>query len=172
MRIGSLNSIERTDQTHSNPPHAVRIDSDRNSLTEYDSKGKREADLSISLWISDSTNTQGGGQETTALTFLTQLTHHGMIYVPIGYSDPSLFDMSEVHGGSPYGAGTFAGPTGARQPSALELGVEMQRTVLLRILPLPADVIAQRCCQTAQCRSHGQRRRDDRIQSAIRARTI
>jgi len=70
-----------------------------------------------------STGTQGGGQETTALTFLTQLTHHGMIYVPIGYSDPSLFNMEEIHGGSPYGAGTFAGPTGARQPSALELGV-------------------------------------------------
>lgn len=45
-----------------------------------------------------STGTQGGGQETTALTFLTQLTHHGMIYIPIGYSDPSLFNMDEVHG--------------------------------------------------------------------------
>jgi hypothetical protein len=29
-----------------------------------------------------STGTQGGGQETTALTTLTQFTHHGMIYVP------------------------------------------------------------------------------------------
>ena len=70
-----------------------------------------------------STGTQGGGQETTALTFITQLTHHGIIYIPIGYSDPSLMNMDEVHGGSPYGAGTLAGPTGARQPSALELGV-------------------------------------------------
>lgn len=70
-----------------------------------------------------STGTQGGGQETTALTFVTQLTHHGMIFVPIGYSDPALFNMDEIHGGSPYGAGTFAGPSGARQPSALELGV-------------------------------------------------
>lgn len=70
-----------------------------------------------------STATQGGGQETTALTTLTQFTHHGMIFVPIGYSDPSLFNMDEVHGGSPYGAGTFAGPKGDRMPSALELGV-------------------------------------------------
>jgi len=70
-----------------------------------------------------STGTQGGGQETTALTALTQFTHHGMVYVPIGYSDPSLFNMDEIHGGSPYGSGTYAGPTGARQPSALELGV-------------------------------------------------
>lgn len=27
---------------------------------------------------------QGGGQETTALTFVTQLAHHGMMFVPIG----------------------------------------------------------------------------------------
>jgi len=70
-----------------------------------------------------STATQGGGQETTALTTLTQFTHHGMIYIPLGYQDPSLFNMEEIHGGSPYGAGTFAGAKGDRQPSALELGV-------------------------------------------------
>jgi len=70
-----------------------------------------------------STATQGGGQETTALTTITQFTHHGLVYVPIGYHDPSLFNMDEIHGGSPYGAGTFAGPKGDRMPSALELGV-------------------------------------------------
>jgi len=70
-----------------------------------------------------STATQGGGQETTALTTVTQLTHHGMLYVPIGYGNPSLFNMDEVHGGSPYGAGTFAGGDGSRQPTTLELGV-------------------------------------------------
>lgn len=31
-----------------------------------------------------STATQGGGQETSTLTFLTQLAHHGMMFVPIG----------------------------------------------------------------------------------------
>lgn len=70
-----------------------------------------------------STGTQGGGQETTALTSLTNFTHHGMIYVPIGYSTPLVADMSEMHGGSPYGAGTFAGATGNRQPSKIELGI-------------------------------------------------
>uniref|UniRef100_A0A7S2TF08 Flavodoxin-like domain-containing protein n=1 Tax=Lotharella oceanica TaxID=641309 RepID=A0A7S2TF08_9EUKA len=70
-----------------------------------------------------STGTQGGGQETTALTFVTQLVHHGMVFVPIGYACPKLFDMSEPHGGSPYGAGTLAGPDGKRQPSKLELEV-------------------------------------------------
>jgi len=69
-----------------------------------------------------STGTQNGGQETTALTSFTSFVHHGMVIVPLGYSDPQLFDMSAVHGGGPYGAGTHAG-AGDRQPSALELSV-------------------------------------------------
>lgn len=40
---------------------------------------------------------------------------------PAGYSNPKLMDLSEVHGGSPWGAGCLAGPDGSRQPSALEL---------------------------------------------------
>ncbi len=69
-----------------------------------------------------STATQNGGQETTALTAVTQFTHHGMLYVPAGYIFPSLqFDNSTPHGGSPYGVGTLAGPTGASQPTEAEL---------------------------------------------------
>jgi len=67
-----------------------------------------------------SSATQSGGQETTALTFVTQLTHHGMVFVPAGYCTPTFFDMSEIHGGSPYGAGTYAGPDGSRKPTANE----------------------------------------------------
>jgi NAD(P)H dehydrogenase (quinone) len=67
-----------------------------------------------------STGTQNGGQETTALTFVTQLVHHGMLFVPMGYSNPKMFDLSEPHGGSPYGAGTIAGPDGSRMPSVIE----------------------------------------------------
>lgn len=74
-----------------------------------------------------STAVQGGGQETTALTFVTQLTHHGMIFVPLGYSTPLLFNMDEVHGGSPYGAGTFAAGDGSRQPSELEQNVAVHQ---------------------------------------------
>jgi len=33
-----------------------------------------------------SVGTQNGGAETTALTFVTQLAHHGMVFVPCGYS--------------------------------------------------------------------------------------
>ncbi|CAO2177976.1 unnamed protein product, partial [Urochloa humidicola] len=68
-----------------------------------------------------STGTQGGGQETTPLTAITQLTHHGMVFVPVGYTfGAKLFGMDQVQGGSPYGAGTFAGD-GSRCPSEVEL---------------------------------------------------
>ncbi|CAL0300856.1 unnamed protein product [Lupinus luteus] len=68
-----------------------------------------------------STGSQGGGQETTPLTSITQLVHHGLIFVPIGYTfGAGMFEMEKVKGGSPYGAGTYAGD-GSRQPSELEL---------------------------------------------------
>ncbi|KAF5135258.1 hypothetical protein DV495_001003 [Geotrichum candidum] len=72
-----------------------------------------------------STGTQGGGQEVTALNSLSTLTHHGIIYVPLGYRDVAhlLSNLEEPHGGSPWGAGTFAAPDGSRQPSKLELEV-------------------------------------------------
>ncbi|RHZ44113.1 Minor allergen Alt a 7 [Aspergillus thermomutatus] len=72
-----------------------------------------------------SSGTLGGGQESTAIAAMSTLTHHGFIYVPLGYKPvfPLLTDLSEVHGGSPWGAGTFAGPDGSRQPTALELSI-------------------------------------------------
>lgn len=70
-----------------------------------------------------STGTQGGGQETTALTAITQLAHHGMIYVPIGYTfGAGMFKMDSIRGGSPYGAGVFSGD-GTREPSETELAL-------------------------------------------------
>ncbi|KAK6145266.1 hypothetical protein DH2020_022086 [Rehmannia glutinosa] len=52
-----------------------------------------------------STGFHGGGQELTALTAVTQLAHHGMIYVPMGYTFGSgMFEMEQVKGGSPCGA--------------------------------------------------------------------
>lgn len=70
-----------------------------------------------------STGTPGGGQESTAIATLSTLTHHGIIYVPLGYKTAFglLADLSEVRGGSPWGAGTFAGADGSRQPSAKEI---------------------------------------------------
>lgn len=44
-----------------------------------------------------------------------------MIFVPIGYTfGAGMFEMEQIKGGSPYGAGTYAGD-GSRQPSELEL---------------------------------------------------
>lgn len=63
----------------------------------------------------------GGGNESTILTFIPTLLHHGMIYVGLPYSCPQLTDISEVRGGSPYGAGTIAGADGSRKPSEKEL---------------------------------------------------
>ncbi|KDQ60440.1 benzoquinone reductase [Jaapia argillacea MUCL 33604] len=70
-----------------------------------------------------STGTPGGGQETTVISSLSTLSHHGIIYVPLGYkfTFPQLANLSEARGGSPWGAGTFAGADGSRQPSSLEL---------------------------------------------------
>lgn len=68
-----------------------------------------------------STATQHGGQETTAIAVLTSLLHHGMVVVGLPYAYPGLMDMSQVNGGTPYGASTLTGPDGARQPNAVEL---------------------------------------------------
>ncbi|RFU25333.1 hypothetical protein B7463_g11001, partial [Scytalidium lignicola] len=70
-----------------------------------------------------STGTPGGGQESTVIASISTLTHHGIIFVPLGYKNSfaQLANLSEVRGGSPWGAGTFAGADGSRQPTALEL---------------------------------------------------
>ena len=65
----------------------------------------------------------GGGNESTILTFIPTLLHHGMIYVGLPYSCPELTNITELKGGSPYGAGTIAGPDGSRTPSKLELAM-------------------------------------------------
>ncbi|KAK6526442.1 hypothetical protein TWF694_005028 [Orbilia ellipsospora] len=74
----------------------------------------------VGLFVS--TASLGGGQESTALATMSTLAHHGMIYVPFGYAKAfgDMVDLSEVHGGSPWGAGTFAGPDGSRQPTDRE----------------------------------------------------
>ena len=63
----------------------------------------------------------GGGNESTIISFVTTLIHHGMVYVGLPYSCPELTDISEVKGGSPWGAATIAGSDGSRWPSVKEL---------------------------------------------------
>lgn len=63
----------------------------------------------------------GGGNESTIISFVTTLMHHGMVYVGLPYACPELADISEVKGGSPWGAATIAGADGSRTPSVKEL---------------------------------------------------
>lgn len=65
----------------------------------------------------------GGGNETTITSFHHSLLHHGMVIVGLPYSAPDLADVSEVRGGSPYGAAAIAGPDGLRSPSQKELNL-------------------------------------------------
>lgn len=70
-----------------------------------------------------STATQHGGQETTITSFHTTLLHHGMVIVGVPYSEARQTTMSEISGGSPYGATTLAAGDGSRMPSENELAI-------------------------------------------------
>jgi NAD(P)H dehydrogenase (quinone) len=65
-----------------------------------------------------STGTQHGGQESTLLTMLLPLLHHGMLVLGIPYTEPEL--SSTRTGGTPYGASHVAGPQGDQPVSADE----------------------------------------------------
>lgn len=126
--------------------------------------------------IFTSTATQGSGMETTIMTAVTQLAHHGMIFVPPGYSfGAKMFQLGACwgesggavgcdqgkaarvytrrsvctkqpetnrhhtnnhstetpKGGSPWGAGTLAGPDGSRQPTEDELAYARHQGTLI-----------------------------------------
>jgi len=54
-----------------------------------------------------STGTMHGGQESTLLSMMLPLMHHGMIILGLPYSEPEL--SSTPNGGTPYGASHVAG---------------------------------------------------------------
>jgi NAD(P)H dehydrogenase (quinone) len=75
-------------------------------------------DGTSALWVSGalagkpagvftSTQTLHGGQETTLLSMMLPLLHHGMYIVGLPYTDAAL--STTRSGGSPYGASHFAG---------------------------------------------------------------
>ncbi|NKC01058.1 MAG: NAD(P)H:quinone oxidoreductase [Pseudomonadales bacterium] len=79
-----------------------------------------------------STNSLHGGQESTLLTMMVPLFHHGMILQGVPYSEPALNETST--GGTPYGV-THVGRDGAelsKHESALAVAVGMRlaRTAL------------------------------------------
>ena len=93
---------------------------------------KNFIDQTGSLWASgalvgkvgsvfSSSATQHGGQESTILTFHPVLLHLGFVVVGLPYSFQGQTGVSEVMGGTPYGASTIADGDGSRQPSPIEL---------------------------------------------------
>jgi NAD(P)H:quinone oxidoreductase type IV len=70
-----------------------------------------------------STASQHGGHETTLVSFHFTLLHHGMIVVGCPYTEQRLLNMTEITGGTPYGAATLAGSDGSREPSENELAI-------------------------------------------------
>lgn len=57
--------------------------------------------------VFSATASMHGGQETTLLSMMLPLIHHGMLILGIPYSEPKL--ASTVTGGSPYGATHVSG---------------------------------------------------------------
>ena len=68
-----------------------------------------------------STGSLHGGQESTLLSMMLPLLHHGMLIVGLPYSEESL--MHTRSGGTPYGASHLAGPDADRALDDTEAGL-------------------------------------------------
>lgn len=80
-------------------------------------------DSTAPLWLSGelagkpacvftSSASQHGGQESTLLTMMVPLLHHGMLLLGLPYTETRL--SSTTTGGTPYGASHVTGPDGVR----------------------------------------------------------
>ena len=89
-------------------------------------------DGTSSLWLSGglvgkptaaftSTASLHGGQESTLLSMLLPLMHHGMLIMGLPYSESALLDTRG--GGTPYGASHHAGADGKRDLDADEIAL-------------------------------------------------
>lgn len=80
-----------------------------------------------------STASMHGGQESTLLSMMLPLLHHGMAIIGLPYSEPSLHNTQT--GGSPYGASHYAGnenlPLSSDEKTlAQALGKRLARTAI------------------------------------------
>lgn len=75
-----------------------------------------------------------GGHETTLVSMLLPLLHHGMLILGVPYSDPAL--MATRSGGTPYGPSHWSGAEARSQASAEE---KQQCRTLGRRLALAAQ---------------------------------
>jgi len=81
-----------------------------------------------------STGTMHGGQETTLLSMMLPLLHHGMLIVGLPYSESELNTTQQ--GGTPYGASHVAGLANdqpisdAEKKLCIALGIRLAQTAL------------------------------------------
>ena len=102
-------------------------------------------DTTSDLWLSGSligkpaavftsTSSLHGGQETTLLSMMLPLLHHGMLLLGVPYSEAAL--LATTSGGTPYGTSHLAGADNERDISdherriARALGRRLAQTVL------------------------------------------
>ena len=102
-------------------------------------------DSTSKLWLSGklagkpacvftSTSTMHGGQESTLISMMLPLLHHGMLIVGIPYTEPAL--TRTVTGGTPYGASHVSGFDGSAKISedekslCIALGERLARIAL------------------------------------------
>ncbi len=93
---------------------------------------KHLLDQSSGLWLSGamidkpaavftSTSSLHGGQESTLLSMMLPLLHHGMMIVGLPYREAGL--MTTRSGGTPYGASHWAGHDNSRTVDEVEAGL-------------------------------------------------
>lgn len=85
-----------------------------------------------------STASMHGGQESTLLTMLLPLLHHGCVVAGIPFTEPAL--STTRSGGTPYGASHVAGPHDDSEPSDDE--AQLARALGRRIAQLAAKLSA------------------------------
>lgn len=111
-------------------------------------------DTTSALWLSGaligkpaavftSTSSLHGGQETTLLTLMLPLFHHGMLMVGLPYSQPEL--LATTSGGTPYGPSHLAGAD-SRRP------LDDHERVLCRALGRRLATVAQRLAGSNETR--------------------
>ena len=86
-------------------------------------------DSTSDVWISGSmidkpacvftsTSSMHGGQESTLLSMMLPLLHHGMMILGLPYGESGLMDTES--GGTPYGASLVSGPNNDKQITPIE----------------------------------------------------
>ncbi|KAF2584836.1 hypothetical protein F2Q70_00033833 [Brassica cretica] len=115
-----LSSLRSLMASHSPPLDALVVPSEDYHQSEYVSARDKRREF-----VSGFTGSAGMRSVVASckLIAITQLVHHGMLFVPIGYTfGAGMFKMDSIRGGSPYGAGVFAGD-GSREATETELAL-------------------------------------------------